>query len=171
MVKVRYLQRVGVFESLADFLQSSEEFQEIFCDLYKISKEQLKELLEKGDLIDWVDENIGKCDTEVIEEILDVIEDREPCVFYYTLYNEESDSILIEKWEIVPEEAIRDISEKILVANWYEKENVEYWLGEEITDEEYLQLVNRWNKYGLWDEINEIVSEFIQREYEEIRQK
>jgi len=70
-----------------------------------------------------------------------------------------------------PEEALRSITDRVIIANWYNKEHIEYWLGEEISDEEYRELIRRWNRYGNFDDINMIVSEFVINEHNKMREE
>ena len=159
-MKTEFVEDVGVFDSLSVFLRDDKKYREIFCELYDISKEDLQKLLKDGDLYDWVEENVCMSDTGIIEDIFDRLGQREPCIFYYVKFDDHNDGIRVEKWKIL-QEVISDISEKILVANWYNKEQLEEVTGNEFSDEEYKELVRRWNKYGPYDEVNEIVREFV----------
>ena len=50
---------------------------------------------------------------------------------------------------------------KILVANWFEKEHVEEFLQSKISDERYQEIIDAWNKHGIYDEISVLVREWL----------
>ena len=60
-------------------------------------------------------------------------------------------------WDIVAM-----LSKELLIANWYEKEDLENILGHSITDKQYKEIVEAWNRYAIHDQINEIIRMFVE---------
>lgn len=58
-------------------------------------------------------------------------------------------------------EAVSVLSDYILIANWFDKEDIECLIDEEITEKEFEEVVRRWNDYGKYDEVSELVRDFV----------
>ena len=65
-------------------------------------------------------------------------------------------------WDI-----ISMLSDEILIANWYDKEDLEQILGHSLTDRQYKEIVEAWNRYAIHDQINEIIRMFVENMEEE----
>lgn len=50
---------------------------------------------------------------------------------------------------------------KILVANWFEREHIQTLLDRNISNEEYQRIVDEWNKRGMFDAITELVRDWL----------
>lgn len=64
---------------------------------------------------------------------------------------------------------VEDLSNKILIANWFDKLTLEELLDEELSDEEYKQIVKRFHDY--YDEISEMVFKIVTQILNEIRRR
>ena len=60
-------------------------------------------------------------------------------------------------------EVISFLTNYILIPNFFDKDEIEALIDEEISDKEFTSLVKRWNEYGNWDKISDIVREFVIR--------
>ncbi len=58
-------------------------------------------------------------------------------------------------------EALCYLSDYILIANWYDKEDLENVIDKELDEEEYRKIIEEWNDDGLHDEVNEVIRDFI----------
>ena len=50
---------------------------------------------------------------------------------------------------------------KILVANWFEKEHIEEFLQSKISDERYQEIIDIWNKRGIHDYVSELMRDWL----------
>lgn len=50
---------------------------------------------------------------------------------------------------------------KVLVANWFEKEHIRSLLDRNISDEEYQEIVDTWNDRGIFDCISELIRDWL----------
>ena len=64
-------------------------------------------------------------------------------------------------------DVINELANKILIANFFEKEHIEEMLGKKITEQEYSDIVSKWNDNGCWDEITEMVRNWIEHNIKE----
>jgi len=58
-------------------------------------------------------------------------------------------------------EALCYLSNYILIANWYDKEDLENVIDKELDEEEYRKIIEEWNDDGLHDEVNEVIRDFM----------
>lgn len=50
---------------------------------------------------------------------------------------------------------------KVLVANWFEKEHIRFLLDRNVSDEKYQEIVDMWNDRGIFDAITELVRDWL----------
>lgn len=66
---------------------------------------------------------------------------------------------------------IMKLSNKVLVANFYDKEDLEQILGREISDREYEIIIRQWRKNGWFDRVNEIIRQWYNEYREDIEKE
>lgn len=62
-------------------------------------------------------------------------------------------------------------TDKVLVANWFDKDTLEVFLDRKLSDEEYAKFVEKWNLEGWYDYISAIVSQWANAVDKELSKK
>lgn len=115
----------------------AEEFDNIvkeFANKHELSKEEMAELITH-----WLDHNIGT----------------------KHFFKGELEKIIFALMNYKLGDAVAKLSDRILIANWYDERTLEEVLFKGLNREEYKKLVKEWNESGACDEVNEIVRKYL----------
>lgn len=130
-MKLLYLRSEKV-KSLADFLDGNDRRIEILSAIVGEKPDDIKKWLKEGTLYDEINEKYGWSDNELIEEVLSV-EEQGQNIAYTIYYNEHGDYFTIQAHKVCAEDVIRDMADDILIANWFDRADLEELLDREVS--------------------------------------
>ena len=68
-------------------------------------------------------------------------------------------------------EEVMELGKDVLIANFYDIEDLEGVLGENISEKKYRAIVRQWNNEGWWDAVNEIIRQWYAEYKEDIEKE